>query len=156
MLGANPWDANNGQRTPELFSHSAGLSMPLLKDVTGARAPASPGTSPNRDVPTWTSAPDVPTQTMLSTAWTDTIKYRVCANMCLEAETQLGKSVAPQVYAVRTLHCLVVEDPACPDTILYMFCNITTHCISTECQQTFAFKPCHLPNLRMIRECACL
>lgn len=106
--------------------------------------------------PPRTSAPDVPTQTMLSTARTDTIKYRVCSNMCLEAETQLGKSVAPHVYAVRILHCLVVEDPACPDTILYMFCNITTHCISTECQQTFPFKPCHLPNLRMIRECACL
>lgn len=105
------------------------LGFPHHSQRTWARTPVSPGTSPNHGVSSWKSVPGLPTQTTLWTVWIDAISYMVCANMCLEAETELGKSVAYQIYIVHTLYCLVVADPTCPATLLYFPCNCTTHCI---------------------------
>lgn len=107
------------------------LGFPYHSQRTWARTPVSPGTSPNHGVSTWKSVPGLPTQTTLCTVRMDVISYMACANMGLEAKTELGKSVAYQIYIVYTLHCSVVADPTCPDTLLYIPCNCTTHWIST-------------------------
>lgn len=107
------------------------LSFPYHFQRTRARTCVSPGTSQNHSVSTWKSVPGLPPQTTLCTVQMDAISYMVCANMGLEAETELGKSVASQIHIVYTLHCFVVADPTYSDTLLDIPCNCIAHSNST-------------------------
>lgn len=76
--------------------------------------------------------------------------------MCLEAETELGKSVTCPLYIVYTVYSSVVADPTCPDTFFSIPCDCITPCISIQCVQIFPMETCHLPSFKMIRQCSCL
>lgn len=72
----------------------------------------------------------LPTQATLSTVGMDVSYHVVCADTCLEAESELGKPVALQMGTIQTLHSEAVANSMCPDTFLYIACNNTAHCIS--------------------------
>ena len=115
------------------------LGFPYHSQTTWARTPVSPGMSPNHGLSTWKSVLGLPTQTTLSTLWMDVTSYMLCANMCLEAERELGKSVAFQTDIVYTLHSLIVADPTRPNTFLYIPCNCTMHFCIVHSMYTLHF-----------------